>query len=55
MMDHFLADLDVARGYSGDVIVFYTNLEENLDHISAVISVTSKYGLKLKLAKYHLA
>lgn len=55
MMDHFLADVDFARVYLEDALVFSTNLEENFEQVSAAISSVEKHTLKLKLAKCHLA
>lgn len=51
MMDHVLADTDLAHFYLDDFMVFSTNLEEHLGHGSAVTSGIAKYGLKLKLSK----
>lgn len=54
MMGHFLAEMNFARVYQDDLIVFTNNFEEHLEHFSAVTIATDKYGLKLKLPKCHI-
>lgn len=55
MMDHVLAEIDFARVYLGDFVVFSTNLEELWGHVSAVTRAITKDGLSIKLAKCHPA
>lgn len=55
MIDHVFADMEFAYVYLDNFMVFSTNLEEHLEHVSAVISGSAKYGLKLKLENFHHA